>query len=139
MAVPTDLLTGQAPVLDDVAPAPVSDAFEAGEEADVPYLAGTTDLEIPTRTSSSSDATPGRAPAALLDRLAAEAVAAYGSEAELDLHLLSDVLFTEPARHLTQEHADDAPRPLPLRDRAGHRARRRRRRAAHRGARVRLR
>ena len=47
MDLPTNILLGQAPVLDDVLPASVADTFEQGREAQVPYLDGTTDLEIP--------------------------------------------------------------------------------------------
>lgn len=102
MDLPTDLLSGQAPVLDDVLPAPVAQAFTAGDEAEVPYLNGTTDLELTDRDLADRDLEDtGRDP----DRLRA----AYGSDAEIERHLLSDVLFTEPARHLALAHADDAP------------------------------
>ena len=37
------------------------------------------------------------------------AVEAYGGEQELGLYATSDVLFTEPARHLALAHAGDAP------------------------------
>jgi para-nitrobenzyl esterase len=82
--------------------------FEAGDEAPVPYLVGTTDLEIPDLVLDRA----GRDPDAVRDRLVRDreaTVAAYGGAAEFDRHLLSDVLFTEPARHLADLHADDAP------------------------------
>ena len=37
---PAMVLTGQAPLVDDVVPMSVAQAFEAGEEADIPYLTG---------------------------------------------------------------------------------------------------
>ena len=44
---PLDLIKGAAPVLDDVLPRSVSATFESGDEADVPYVVGTNDLELP--------------------------------------------------------------------------------------------
>ena len=110
MAVSTEHGPQRAgPVVDDVLPMPVSAAFAAGEEADVPYLVGTTDSEIPTRTSSSSDRGGRGGLDALFGQLAVRDAAAYGGEAERDLYLGSDVLFTEPARHLALAHGDDGP------------------------------
>lgn len=109
MSVPINILEGQAPVLDDVLPQAVDDAFAAGDEAAVPYLVGTTDLEIPDfffeRLGTDADQLRDE----ILGGLKPAALAAYGDETELDLHLLSDAIFTEPARYLAAEHADDAP------------------------------
>jgi para-nitrobenzyl esterase len=109
MTVPIDILDGQAPVLDDVLPAPVDDAFAAGEEADVPYLVGSTDLELPDVYFERLGTDPGALRDALLEGRTRDAVTAYGGETELELHLLSDVVFTEPARFLAMEHAASAP------------------------------
>jgi para-nitrobenzyl esterase len=102
------ILAGEAPVVDDVLPQRVAEAFEAGEQAEVPYLTGTTDVEWPdvyVRTIRDPDDWRSE----MLGEHADEALAAYGSDDELDLHLISDVVFTEPARHLALEHADTAP------------------------------
>jgi para-nitrobenzyl esterase len=108
MALPTNILAGHAPLLDDTLPRSVVDTFEAGDELAVPYLTGTTDLELPD-SFARAIRDPARWRAELVGDRGAEAVAAYGSQAELDLHLLSDVVFTEPARHLALAHAGRAP------------------------------
>ncbi|GEP34091.1 carboxylic ester hydrolase [Nocardioides szechwanensis] len=105
-----NLLRGEVPIVDGgVLPAPVSEVFAAGDEADVPYLVGTTDLEIP----DTALVTSGQDPDALRREIAAdgydEAVAAYGGEEEFGLHFFSDVIFTEPARFLATAHAERAP------------------------------
>ena len=108
MQLSTNIIAGQAPVLDDVLPVRVSAAFEAGDEADVPYLNGTTDLEIPDAYLRGIR-DPEEYRTELLGNQRAEAEAAYGTAEEVALHLVSDVLFTEPARHLALEHAAHAP------------------------------
>ncbi len=105
--IPTELLDGQVPVLDEVLPTSVAAAFEAGDEAQVPFLVGTTDLEI-----SPDFVSPGPVVGAVRALLLAErdrVEPAYGSAAELDRHLLADTMFTEPARHLALLHADESP------------------------------
>ena len=48
MGLPLNLLQGDVPIVDGtVLPAPVAEVFEAGDEAPVPFLVGTTDLEVP--------------------------------------------------------------------------------------------
>jgi para-nitrobenzyl esterase len=106
--LPVDLLGGGAPILDDVLPASVSDTFEAGEEADVPYLVGSNDLEFPDAFIG-SEVEADRLRAQILGADRAAAVAAYGGDDELDRHLVSDVVFSEPARHLALLHATRAP------------------------------
>jgi para-nitrobenzyl esterase len=108
VALPSDILAGQVPLLDDVLPRSVSATFEAGDEAAVPYLVGTTDLELP-EAAARMLRDPDVWRAELIGDRAADALAAYGSQADLDLHIISDVLFTEPARHLALEHAEHAP------------------------------
>ena len=75
----------------------------------MPYLVGTTDSELPDATLEQLGPASGAVWSALRSSLRAETAAAYGPDAERDLHLGSDVLFTEPARHLALAHGDDAP------------------------------
>ncbi len=81
MALPLNLLQGQVPVVDRVLPAPVSEVFEAGDEAPVPYLVGTTDLEAPDIFVQQLGQDPAEARARFTGDDRAAAVAAYGSEA----------------------------------------------------------
>ncbi|MGB0099445.1 MAG: carboxylesterase family protein [Nocardioides sp.] len=108
-ALPLDLLEGQGPIVDDVLPKSVVDTFEAGDEAPVPYVVGVNDLEVPDGFFAAG----GRDPDAIRDRIIgpdrAAALAAYGDEETLDAHLMSDVVFTEPARHLALLHGQRAP------------------------------
>lgn len=108
MDVPINIYAGNVPLVDDVLPLPVHEAFQAGDEADVPYLNGVTTLEvadIPIGAGAMAD--PVRARLLTQDR--PQARAAYGSDEELERHVTSDVLLSEPARLLAREHADDAP------------------------------
>ena len=73
------------------------------------YLTGTTDLEFPDAFLGGRAADPDQFRDELLGDLKPAALAAYGDEAELDRHLVSDAIFTEPARYLAAEHADAAP------------------------------
>lgn len=109
MAISTSILDGLAPVLDDALPQSVSAAFAAGEEADVPYVVGATDSEIPNAPLEQLGPESGKVWSRLRTELRAETAAAYGSDAQRDLYLGSDVLFTEPARFLGRAHSDDAP------------------------------
>ncbi|GAB3261572.1 carboxylesterase/lipase family protein [Nocardioides dilutus] len=108
MDLPINIYSGNVPLLDDVLPSPVPAAFMAGDEADVPYLNGVTTLEVPDiPAGAGAVADPVRARLLAQDR--PQARAAYGSDEELERHVTSDVLLTEPARLLAREHADDAP------------------------------
>jgi para-nitrobenzyl esterase len=109
MSMSTRPLGSLAPVVDDVLPQSVSSAFAAGDELDVPYVVGTTDSEIPNAGVEQLGPAGGAVWALLRGALAADTAAAYGGDAARDLYLGSDVLFTEPARHLARAHADDAP------------------------------
>lgn len=109
MSLDTDLLKGDAPVVDDVVPMSVADTFEAGAEADVPYLVGTTDLELPDVFFTNAGADPDEIRDGIVGANRAEAVATYGGEEEFALHLMTDVIFSEPARHLAELHARRSP------------------------------
>ena len=93
-----DLVKGEAPILDGVllTENPLA-AFAAGNVARIPYLIGSNSLEFPGAY-------------AILDRLTkltpdarARAVAAYGSDIRFKDHIVSDVIFGEPARTLARE------------------------------------
>jgi para-nitrobenzyl esterase len=105
--LPLDLLGGQVPVLDDVLQRSVAETFAAGEEEEVPFLAGTTDLEVGGGFPSPGPAA-GRVRDLLLAELRPELLTAYGDQDELDRHLMADLLFTEPARHLVTLHSGPA-------------------------------
>jgi len=106
---PQDVLGGDMPIVDEVLPRRVADAFAAGEEADVPYVVGTTSAEFPDMFLQRLGRNPGAARQALIGADRARFLAAYGSEREMALHLLSDAVFTEPARFLADAHAKRAP------------------------------
>ncbi len=106
---PQDVLGGDMPIVDDVLPQRVADAFAAGAEADVPYLIGTTDAEFPDSFLAPLGRSPDEARAALLAVAGEGLVTTYGGEQELRLHLISDAVFTEPARLLAEAHAGRAP------------------------------
>lgn len=106
---PQDVVGGELPVLDAVLPERVDEAFAAGKEADVPYLVGTNSAEF----NDSFIQLVGRNPYAVRSYLIgdrhAEFAAAYGDDRELALHVLSDAIFSEPARFLATHHAERAP------------------------------
>ena len=106
---PQDVLSGDMPIIDEVLPEPVSEAFADGDEADVPYLVGTTDLEFPDAWLTRLGRQPEPARQALLGADRAAFIAVYGDEQELNRHVLSDAIFTEPARFLAEAHATRAP------------------------------
>lgn len=103
------LLRNQVPIQEDALPASVAATFDEGREAEVPYLVGTTDVEL---LDVNYD-TFGVDPVALRQQLVAghesEALSAYGDVEEFDRHFLNDLVFTEPARHLAAAHSTRAP------------------------------
>jgi para-nitrobenzyl esterase len=107
MEVSTGILGGLALLSDDVLPQSVAATFAAGEEADVPYIVGTTDSEVPHAPLEQLGPEAGAVWSRLRTELTAETGAVYGEQR--DLYLGSDVLFTEPARFLARAHSDDAP------------------------------
>jgi len=94
-----DVLAGEAPILDGrLLTQNATDAFAAGRTARVPYLIGSNSLEIP-----GAFAPPAwRAIARLTPEAKAAAVKDYGSQAAYDDHIITDVVFGEPARSLAQ-------------------------------------
>lgn len=106
---PPDILAGDLPIVDEVMPMRIADAFAAGEEADVPYLTGTTNAEFPDSVFESLARPPDAARALLLGNDRAAFSSLYGGELGLQQHVLSDFLFTEPARYLAGRHSELAP------------------------------
>lgn len=82
----------------------IEPAFAAGLEAPVPLIIGTNSAEF--WWMKPSDPTPY---GALDDDLKPEQrdalLAAYGGQAGYDAHVISDLAFNEPARHLARLHA----------------------------------
>jgi para-nitrobenzyl esterase len=68
----------------------------------VPYLAGSNALEFPFY----SDSLPGLLGEAMrfAPEVRTKVIGAYGSEDNFKTNVLSDVMFTEPARYLTRIH-----------------------------------
>jgi para-nitrobenzyl esterase len=82
----------------------VAEAFERGLEAPVPFISGSTSLELPIPPEM-LEQTLARA----VTRISAEAresmARGYASEAEFKRKFLSDFIFREPARFLAAAHA----------------------------------
>jgi para-nitrobenzyl esterase len=106
---PQDVVGGDLPVIDSVLPERVDDAFAAGDEADVPYLVGTNSAEFNDSFIQNVNRNPYQLRSYLAGDKRAAFDAAYGGEHEFALHMLSDVIFTEPARFLATSHAARAP------------------------------
>ncbi|WP_323791736.1 carboxylesterase/lipase family protein [Nocardioides sp.] len=103
-----NVLLGDAPIIDEVLPESVGEAFARGHEAAVPYLVGTTDAEF----SDGDYRAAGTDPARLRSQLGGTGhdalVAAYGRRA-FRKHALNDLVFQAPAVALALHHADRAP------------------------------
>ncbi len=105
-----NVFLGEAPIVDgQVLPAPVSQVFAEGRQAAVPYLLGTTDLEYPGDSVRSQGVDSDQVTRGFLGGDSVAAVRAYGTIDELRLRILSDAIFTEPARNLARRHAARAP------------------------------
>jgi para-nitrobenzyl esterase len=99
-----DVGAGWGPIIDGkLLTEDVTTAFAAGRQARVPYLAGSNALEFPI---------PAKAFDAAFNRMAnlpnaarAALAAAYPGEEAFKDHAISDLIFTEPARHLAALHA----------------------------------
>lgn len=99
----TDSSQYVSPIIDGkLVPEHIDVAFAAGRQAQVPYLAGSNALEF----AFYSESLPGLLGEALrfTSEQRARLIAAYGSEENFKTNILSDVLFTEPARELTRLH-----------------------------------
>ncbi len=82
----------------------VEAAFAAGREAPVPLIIGTNSAEF--WWMKPSDLSPyGALDDAMTDGERAAFLAAYGGRDGYDAHVLSDLVFNEPARHLARLHA----------------------------------
>ncbi|GEP34092.1 carboxylic ester hydrolase [Nocardioides szechwanensis] len=110
MEAPLNVFTGDVPLVDGgVLPASVAAVFAAGDEAEVPYLVGTTDLEFPDSVLEGRGSEPAQLRADLAGAAERALVAAYGSAEAYEKHFFSDAVFTEPARFLAAAHAERAP------------------------------
>ncbi|HEY3888953.1 MAG TPA: carboxylesterase family protein [Caulobacteraceae bacterium] len=99
-----DVGAGWGPILDGrLLTQDVIAAFASGAQARVPYLAGSNALEFPIPAQAFDGAF--RRLANLSDAERAALAAAYPSEAAFKDHAVSDLIFTEPARHLAALHA----------------------------------
>jgi para-nitrobenzyl esterase len=82
----------------------VEAAFAAGREAPVPLIIGTNSAEF--WWMKPSDLSPyGALDDAMTDGERAAFLAAYGGQEGYDAHVLSDLVFNEPARRLARLHA----------------------------------
>ena len=95
---------GFGPIVDGrIVPMSVPDAFAQALEAPVPYIAGSNSLEFPIPAAQLSGALTGLlqlAPAAQ-----GELAKAYPDRTTFEAHVLSDIIFGEPARSLAALHA----------------------------------
>jgi len=81
----------------------IEQAFARGAEARVPYLVGSNALEFPPGTLPSTG--PIGESIAALKQQRSSIIGDYATPKAFDVNLVSDVLFTEPARHLARLHA----------------------------------
>lgn len=112
-AVPAERLLSPAPsffggdlILTDgaIVPVEVEAAFAEGLQAPVPLILGTNSAEF--WWMKPSDLTPyGALDDDMDDARRAALVAAYGGQAGYDAHVVSDIVFNEPARHLARLHS----------------------------------
>jgi para-nitrobenzyl esterase len=112
-SVPAESLLGPAPdffggdlILSDgqVVPMDVETAFARGLQAPVPLLIGTNSAEFWWMKPSDLSAY-GRLDDDLTDDVREALVEAYGGQDGYDAHLVSDLVFNEPARRLARLHA----------------------------------
>ena len=93
------------PVIDGVTLAmEVAEAFERGLEAPVPFISGSTSLELPIPPEM-MEQTLARAVTKISAEDRAALARSYASEAEFKRKFLSDLIFREPARFLAAAHA----------------------------------
>ena len=97
-----EIFQGEAPILDGrMLTASPMQAFAAGRVAKVPFLIGSNSLELPVAFAAGlKDKVVRLSPAELT-----KAEAAYGGADRFNAHVLSDVIFGEPARTLAADMA----------------------------------
>ena len=103
---PTPSFFGGDLILTDgrVVPMDVETAFATGQAAPVPLIIGTNSAEF--WWMKPSDLTPyGALDDAFTPEQREAFLAAYGGQEGYDAHVLSDMVFNEPARHLARLHA----------------------------------
>jgi para-nitrobenzyl esterase len=86
-----------------VVPEDVVEAFVAGRQAPVPLIIGTNSAEFWWIRPTDAGAY-GRLDDALTDAEHAALLQAYGGPDGYDAHIVSDLVFNEPARHLARLH-----------------------------------
>ena len=88
----------------EVVPEDVVEAFAAGRQAPVPLIIGTNSAEFWWIRPVDARAY-GRTDDAMTDVEYDALLAAYGGQDGYDAHVVSDLIFNEPARHLARLHA----------------------------------
>ncbi|PZO02663.1 MAG: carboxylesterase [Alphaproteobacteria bacterium] len=78
--------------------------FDAGRQARVPLLIGTNSAEFWWMRPNDAGAY-GRLDDAMTEEERLDLVEAYGGQTGYDAHVVSDLVFNEPARHLARLHA----------------------------------
>jgi len=97
-------LAGSGPIIDgQLVTMDVADAFAKGLEAKVPYIVGSNSLEFPVPAAGVEKMLGDVA--RLTPDQRARVEAAYDDKDAFTLNIVSDVIFTEPARHLAALHA----------------------------------
>ena len=97
-------LGGSGPIIDGrLVTMDVADAFAKGLEAKVPYIVGSNSLEFPIPAAGVEKMLGDVTRLTLEQRAKIEA--AYGDKDAFTQNIVSDVIFTEPARHLAALHA----------------------------------
>ena len=81
----------------------VDEGFARGAEAKVPYIIGSNGLEFPVPATALDNYLGGMLHVAVPRRAKLEA--AYGDKTAFEQNIVSDIIFTEPARHLAALHA----------------------------------
>jgi len=99
-------LDGHVPIIDgNIVPESVISGFRAGHELPVPFIIGTTEIELPHAFPPPS--IEARVPA--YSDLPSDLRSEYGSEQEFQRNFLSESVLTEPANVLARYHAQRAP------------------------------
>jgi para-nitrobenzyl esterase len=104
-----DVGGGWGPIIDGkLLTMDVAEAFASGAQARVPYLAGSNALEFPIPSKAFEGAF--KRLANLSDEARAVLAAVYPNEDDFKARVISDLVFTEPARHLAALHAQTGQR-----------------------------